>query len=268
MLSTSANKMPSPTRVTDETRSQNSEHASSQYAAGTALADTASSVRHVGRLPGSSSTVSGRAPNVAYSRGMAAARARSASPGLRRSPSPLGISVAQCRARLTEQSTAMAVSGVGRMEEETHRVQQMVEATTAEAKSVRDEVESHVATLAAAADVNAACTVEEILSRMKEAVEYSDAQASHVAVDVTQRLQKEIVAAATSIAATAELTTRTVVEGVRRDIQAQLEQTRVDSLRRETEAQHRIEDISKQLQALTEQLNKFQPVNEHAVGVS
>ena len=61
---------------------------------------------------------------------------------------------------------------------------------------------------------------------------------------------------------------RTVVEGVRRDIQAQLEQTRADSLRRETEAQHRIEDISKQLQALTEQLNKFQPVSEHAVGVS
>ena len=47
----------------------------------------------LGRLPGGSSTVTSRAPNVAYSRGMAAARARSASPGLRRSPSPLGVSV-------------------------------------------------------------------------------------------------------------------------------------------------------------------------------
>ena len=103
---------------------------------------------------------------------------------------------------------------------------------------------------------------------MKEAVEYSDAQASCVTADVTQRLEKEIVAAATTTAATAEITMRIVIEGVRRDIQAQLKQTREDSLRRETEAQHRTEDISKQLPALTEQLNKFQPVSEHAVGVS
>ena len=71
-----------------------------------------------------------------------------------------------------------------------------------------------------------------------------------------------------STAAIAEITTRMVVEGVRRDIQAQLEQTRVDFFRRETEAQHKIEDIFKQLQVLTEQLNKFQLVSEHAVGVS
>ena len=144
----------------------------------------------------------------------------------------------------------------------------MVEATTAEAKSVRGKVESCIATLVAAADANTARTAEEISSRVKEAVEYSDAQASRGAVDVAQRLEKEIVAAATSTATTTEITTRTVVEGVRRDIQAQLEQTHADSLRRETEAQHRIEDISKQLHALTEQLNKFQPVSEHAVGVS
>ena len=144
----------------------------------------------------------------------------------------------------------------------------MVEATTAEARSVRGDVESRVATLAVAADASAARTAEEISSRVKEAVEYSDAQASRIAVDVTQRLEKEIVAAATSTAATAEINMRTVVEGVRRDIQAQLEQTRADSLRREQEAQHRIEDISKQLQALTMQLNKFQPASEHAVGVS
>ena len=72
----------------------------------------------------------------------------------------------------------------------------------------------------------------------------------------------------TSTAATAEINTCTVVEGVRRDIQAQLEQTRADSLWRKQEAQHRIEDISKQLQTLTMQLNKFQPASEQAVGVS
>ena len=133
-----------------------------------------------------------------------------------------------------EQSAATAISSVGRVEEETHRVWQMVEATTAEARSVRGDVESRVATLAAAADASAARTAEEISSRVKEAVEYSDMQASRIAADVTQRLEKEIVAAVTSTAATAKITMCTVVEGVHRDIQAQLEQTRTDSLRRET----------------------------------
>ena len=91
------------------------------------------------------------------------------------------------------------------MEKETRRVREMVEATTAEARSVRGNVESHVATLAAAAaDVSVARTTEEISRRVNEMVEYSDAQASHVAADVTQRLEKEIVAAATSTAATAD----------------------------------------------------------------
>ena len=53
------------------------------------------------------------------------------------------------------------------------------------------------------------------------------------AADVTHRLEREIVAAVTSTAATAEVTMRTVVEGVRRDIQAQLEQNRADTLWRE-----------------------------------
>ena len=97
--------MSSPMGVSDETCSQDSVHASSQYAAGTALADTASFACHIGRLQGSSSTISGRAPNVVYSQGMAAVRARTLRiTRLRRSPSPLGVSVVQCRARLVEQS--------------------------------------------------------------------------------------------------------------------------------------------------------------------
>ena len=56
--------------------------------------------------------------------------------------------------RLAKQSVATAISSVGCVEQETHRVREMVEATTAEARSVRGEVGSHVATLAAAADVS------------------------------------------------------------------------------------------------------------------
>ena len=173
------------------------------------------------------------------------ARPRSASPGLHRSLSPLGVLVAQRCAQLAEQSAVTTISGVGRVEEETRRVRQMVEATTAEARSVHGNVESRVATLAVVADASMARTAEEISSRVREAVEYSDVKASRFAMDVTQRLEKEIVAVAMSTAATAKIHMRTVVEGVRRDIQAQLEQTCADSLRREQEAQHRIEDISK-----------------------
>ena len=219
-----------PSRVSDETHSQDSVHASSQFADGMALSDTTSSVHHTGRLPGGSSTVMSRAPNVAYSRGMVAARARSASLGLRRSPSPLGMSVVQRRVWLAKQTTSTAISGVGRVEAETHRVREMVEATMAEARSVCGEVESRVATLAAAADASATRATEEIASRVKEVVEYSDAQASRVAVDITQRLEHEIVAAVTSTAVTAKVTMCTVVEGVRRDIQAQLDQNCTDAL--------------------------------------
>ena len=74
--------------------------------------------------------------------------------------------------------------------------------------------------------------------------------------------------AATSTAATAEITMRTVVEGVWRDIQAQLEQNRVDALQREQEAQQQSGgDFKTTANNLTDQLNKFQPASEHAVGV-
>ena len=259
--------MSSPSGRSEETRSQDSVHASSQFAASTALEDTASSMRHTRHLPGGSSTVTSRAPNAAFSRRMADTRARSASPGPRRSPSLLGMSVVQGRTRLAEQTTVMAISSVGRVEAEACCVCKIVEATTAEARSVRDEVESRVASLAALADASASHAKEVTEGRSREVAAYSDAQTSRIAVEVTQRLESEIVADATSTAATADITTRTTVEGVRRDIQAQIEQTGADALRCKEEAKHRVEQISMQLQSLTEQLKKFKPTSEHTVGV-
>ena len=57
----------------------------------------------------------------------------------------------------------------------------------------------------------------------------------------------KIVAAATSTATTAKVTMHMVVEGVRRDIQEQIEQNRTDTLQWEQEARHRVEKIFKQL---------------------
>ena len=62
------------------------------------------------------------------------------------------------------------MSGVGRIEVETRHIREIVEATTTEARSVRGEVESHIATLATSADASALRTSEEIVSRVQEAV--------------------------------------------------------------------------------------------------
>ena len=93
-----------------------------------------------------------------------------------------------------------------------------------------DEVKSRVATLAAAADASASRVVMEIVGQVEKVAAYSDAQALCVTAEVMQQLESEILAAVTSTAATADITTRTVVEGVRRDIQAQMDQNRVDAL--------------------------------------
>ena len=69
----------------------------------------------------------------------------------------------------------MAMSSVGRIEAATHHVREIVEATTAKARSVCDEVQIHVASLAAAADTSTSCTAEEIAGHVKEVATYSDA---------------------------------------------------------------------------------------------
>ena len=89
--------------------------------------------------------------------------------------------------------------------------------------------------MVAAAEAKAARTVEHVTAEVKRVAAYSDAQASRVAADVTARLEHEVQATATSTAATAELMTCTVVEGVRRDIQAQLDANRADALKRSEE---------------------------------
>ena len=62
------------------------------------------------------------------------------------------------------------------MEAETRRVHELVEATSAEAKSVRGEVESRVATLAAAADTSATRAVTKIAGQVEKVAAYSDAR--------------------------------------------------------------------------------------------
>ena len=71
----------------------------------------------------------------------------------------------------------------------------------------------------------------------REVAASSDTQALRVTPEVTQRLESEIQAAAMSTATTGDVNMCSVVEGVRQDVQAQLEQNRADTLRREEETQ-------------------------------
>ena len=241
-------------------------HGSSQFGAAAAMEDTASSVNLGRRRPSPTRTGGSEFPNTVFTRGIAAVRSRSASPRPHRSLSPLGVSVAQRRAQLAAQSAATAVSGVGRIEAETRRVRDLVEATSAEAKSVRGEVESRIAELAAASQASASQLAEQVATQVTKVAEYTDAQASRVAADVTARLGKEVQAAASSAAATAEIMTRTMVEGARRDIQAQIDANRADTLRQTEETKAQVQNISAQLAKLTEQLNQFRPASEKNVG--
>ena len=68
-----------------------------------------------------------------------------------------------------------------------------------------------------------------------------------------------------SAAATAEVTTRTMVEGVRRDVQAQMDKNRADTLHRADEAQRKVEQVSNELKELTTQLNAFKHVSVQTV---
>ena len=82
--------------------------------------------------------------------------------------------------------------GVGRIADETRHICEVVEATSAEARSVCGEVESKVATLAAKAGASTTHTVEEMTGCVWEVAPSSDAQVSHVAETVTQQLEWEI----------------------------------------------------------------------------
>ena len=150
------------------------------------LEDTALSVHRPGVLPGGFSTISSRAPNSVYEQRQMAAHSCSVFLGQRRSPSPSGLLVMQRCARLVEQTAESALSRVGRIEDETRCIRKLVEATNVEARSVRNEVEAKVATLAVQTVVSMSQMVEVVQGRVSELVAYSDAQLSRIIVEVMQ----------------------------------------------------------------------------------
>ena len=87
---------------------------------------------------------------------MMATRARSASPGLRRSPSPLGVSVAKRRAQLAERVAESAISGVGQVADEVQKARIEAAAAAAKAESAKGTIRLQAASLSAHVEASAA----------------------------------------------------------------------------------------------------------------
>ena len=69
---------------------------------------------------------------------------------------------------------------------------------------------------------------------------HSDAKALHIAETVAHQLESEIRVATTSTTTIAEANTRSAVEGIHRDVQVQIEQTRADANRRSEETRKKV----------------------------
>ena len=159
-------------------------------------------------------------------------RARSVSPGLQQSPSPLGVSVAKRRAQLAERLMESAISRVGQVADEVQKECIETAAVAAEAESGKGTIRSQVALLSAHVEATAAKAVEVMEGRIQQLAHESGVHTSHVAEEVTQRLEAEINAAMNSTAATAQTQMRKAVAVMRCELQAQMEQNLAELHRR------------------------------------
>ena len=173
------------------------------------------------------------------------------------SPPPLGMSIAQRCARMAEQIAGSAFYGVSAITQETRRAQSVAEATAAEARSVRGEVENKVAKLTHHAEASISQAANVLFSQVQQVVAQTSTEMSRIAEKVTQQLESEINATASSTAVAAEVNTRAAVEGMRRDVQSQLDQIYEDSRHREEEMRRQMDEVATGLEILTKQLNDF-----------
>ena len=114
--------------------------------------------------------------------------------------------------QLVERVAESAMSGVGRIKDETHHVRDVAEAPIAKARSVHGEVESRVASLAGQANASTAHIVGVLSQRVQEVAEHSDAQALCIVGEVSQQLEKGLETVAMSTAAASERQLQTSVE--------------------------------------------------------
>ena len=167
-------------------RLQGSYHARSQQAVGATIEDTATSSSKSMVVFGSSVIGSRRAPNSAFTWWTVVTRSRSVSPGLRRSPLPLGVLVAKRRTQQAEQIVESAISGVGKVTDEVHMARMEVVVATTKMEHAKGEIQTQVASFSMQVDASATKAIEVMGERLQQLTSHTKAQMSCVAEEVTQ----------------------------------------------------------------------------------
>ena len=98
----------------------------------------------------------------------------------------MDVLVAQRCAQLATQTAESAMSGVGRVAEETRHVRSVVEAAIAEAAAVSSRMEQKVASVIAQAEKTAVQAVSELAEHVRETVVETEAQTSRTVGSVVQ----------------------------------------------------------------------------------
>ena len=154
-----------------------------------------------------------------------------------------------------------ALSHAGALTDQTIHAQSAAAEAISTAQSVREQVESHMMELSRRAEISASSAKGEMVEQLERVVAQTEAQTSHTAARVVHQLEQDIQVAASSATATSENLTHAAVADVRHNIQAQLEQNRADSQRRDAESKVKVDKIAADLATLTEQLNQFKPAS-------
>ena len=135
-------------------------------------------------------------------------------------------------------------------------------AVAAEAASAKETLQTQTASFSTQVEASAKRAVEVMEGRVQQLVLHTEAQMSPIAEEVTQRLECEIDAATMSAAMMGEVKSRDVMELMRHELQAQMEQNLGESHLHEENAQKSAVDIVAKLESLTQQLNEFHPMRE------
>ena len=108
-------------------------------------------------------------PNTVFAQRTSSIRSRSVSPRPRWVVSP-SLSVAQLRARTADQKADTAMSSVGRIADQVLHARTTADDAIAEARSVREQVESRIADVTKRTEIVASSVVGELTGRVDEAV--------------------------------------------------------------------------------------------------
>ena len=96
--------------------------------------------------------------------------------------------MAQLRAQTAEQKADIALSSTRQITDQTIRAQSTTDDAIAEARAVREEVESRISELTRRAEINTSSMLGEFSGQVKQVVEQSEAQMSRTVGSVVQQL--------------------------------------------------------------------------------